>query len=77
MTKRRREPPLRSTVRELGRSSVLFAVDGSGVELVTWAVFVIQPPPLPVMVVVTVNDARWHRLASDARLHVRTLVADV
>ena len=55
---------------------VLLGVEGSGVELVTCAVLVIQPPPLPVMVVVTVNDA-LPPPASDARLHVRTLVADV
>jgi hypothetical protein len=37
--------------------AVLFAVIGSGVELETWAVFVIQPLPLPVTDVVSVNDA--------------------
>jgi hypothetical protein len=36
---------------------VLFAVLGSIVELTTWAVFVIQPPPFPVIEVVIVNDA--------------------
>jgi hypothetical protein len=36
--------------------AVLFPVFGSGVELETWAVFVIQPLPLPTEVVI-VNDA--------------------
>jgi hypothetical protein len=35
----------------------LFVVLGSGVELETWAVFVIQPLPLLLMGVVIVNDA--------------------
>jgi hypothetical protein len=36
---------------------VLFAVLGSGVELETWAVLVIQPLPFPMTEVVIVNDA--------------------
>jgi hypothetical protein len=54
---------------------VLFAVAGSDVELVTWAVLVIQPPPFPVMVVVTVNET-LAPLASDEAVHVTTRVAD-
>jgi hypothetical protein len=37
--------------------AVLFAVNGSGVELETWAVLVIQPLPLVGAEVVIVNDA--------------------
>jgi glycine/D-amino acid oxidase-like deaminating enzyme len=46
--------------------AVLFAVFGSGVELETWAVFVIQPLPLALIEVVSVNDAA-PPCASEAR----------
>ncbi len=49
--------PLRRLRLKACGVAVLLAVFGSGVELETWAVFVIQPLPLPVTDVVSVNDA--------------------
>jgi hypothetical protein len=54
---------------------VLFAVFGSAVELETCAVFVIQPPADPLIVVVSVNEA-LAPFASDATEQVMVRVAD-
>jgi len=51
----------------------LFELTGSSVELVTWAVFAIHPPVVPVIVVVSVYEA-LSPLARDGRLHVTTRV---
>jgi hypothetical protein len=60
--------------RALTRSlELLFELTGSVVELVTCAVFEIHPPPAPVIVVVSVNEA-LAPLARDGRLHVTTRV---
>jgi len=52
---------------------LLFELTGSSVELVTCAVFAIHPPAVPVIVVVSVNEA-LAPLARDGRLHVTTRV---
>ena len=51
-------PQLSAHVQRFTRAlALLLTVLGSGVELETWAVLVIQPLPLPVIEVVIVNDA--------------------
>jgi hypothetical protein len=55
--------------------AVLFALFGSDVALEASAVFVIHPPPVPVIVVVSVKDA-LAPLASDATEHVTVRVAE-
>ena len=52
---------------------LLFELTGSVVELVTCAVFGIDPPAVPVIVVVSVNEA-LAPLARDGRPHVTTRI---
>jgi hypothetical protein len=52
---------------------LLFELTGSSVELVTCAVFVIHPPAVPVIVVVSVYEA-LAPLARDGMVHVTTRV---